>query len=388
MSFAGDGTYVGISGQRPTAGIGSGTRFIDRATGDESYWNGSTWIQSPRSVFSGSQITGSISGSPSFQGLVTFSGGTSPAFQLSGSAAAGIRSPHDYLIYKNSANATVYCLDSDGSVITSSTTQEAPLQVALSSGLRKSIYVTAGTYNLSAGFTGFNFTQVETKLIMDPGALINVPNGYSGAVFTYHAPVSVTQTIGGRISEQGTPASLWTAYHLLADTSGDGVNSNRISDGYIRYANKVIHLHTNHATGWVNSNSIQNIFADRFVHGIYFDEEVAPTGSNGTNANVFYNIILQAHPTDPQTLNGVRGITGADNQFYAVMVWDLFDPGVSANVTSGADNTLIVGGAMCHLNYTNFGVDTHVFEQSAGLVTDKLTLANKRYSYKNTSNKL
>ena len=53
---------LGISGQRPTAGIGSGTRFIDRATGDESYWDGAVWKQAPRNITSGSSFTGVVTG--------------------------------------------------------------------------------------------------------------------------------------------------------------------------------------------------------------------------------------------------------------------------------------------------------------------------------------
>ena len=71
----GNGTYVGLSGDRPLVGIVSGSRFTDAQTGEESFWNGSIWRQAPRSIFSGSQIGGVISGDSIFNGFITFSGG-------------------------------------------------------------------------------------------------------------------------------------------------------------------------------------------------------------------------------------------------------------------------------------------------------------------------
>jgi hypothetical protein len=70
----GNAGYVGLSGDRPTTGVTSGSRFTDVHTAEQSYFDGSIWVQAPRSVFSGSQITGVISGNPSFFGTVTFSG--------------------------------------------------------------------------------------------------------------------------------------------------------------------------------------------------------------------------------------------------------------------------------------------------------------------------
>lgn len=37
----GNANYVGLSGDRPTVGIVSGSRFVDVQTGEESFWDGS-----------------------------------------------------------------------------------------------------------------------------------------------------------------------------------------------------------------------------------------------------------------------------------------------------------------------------------------------------------
>ena len=212
------------------------------------------------------------------------------------------RGTYEYILYKD--GATTYCADSDGSILSSSTTAGVPIQYALDNALRKKIYQAAGTYSLSSTVT---VSQPETRWEMDPGCILEVPGNYTGSAITL-APAGVTLSNciidGGKIQTNFIGETFsWTAYDMQA-ASGKAHTGNRISNTYIRSAGNAIRLQTTHTTGWANSNTFQDIFMDRFVNGIVFDVAAGTAlgGGYGTNDNLFKNIVVQCTCCNPSVV--------------------------------------------------------------------------------------
>ena len=346
MSFAGDGTYVGISGQRPTAGIGSGTRFIDRATGDDSYFDGSVWKQTPRSVFSGAQITGVISGSPTFNGTVTFSGATNVPQLL----------PRPFPIYTVFRSGDVYYSQHyDGLILTSESgnpanviqnTFNAVSGTAASSHGESVIFITDGFYPLVSGFAGWD-VRLHTRVEMGARAIMQVPTGYSGHLFRLKFPSSHTSINGGLLREGATGNESgirldWDA--IKFESIEGGVYFNNIG-GHMRIerAGRGIVL-TGHTSGWINSNHFTDVemwHCKRFI-----DMDFSGYVINSTT-NTFRNIECQSNGN---VLVGAK-IMGDGMRFDDVKIWDVSvgasgDTCVMTIVDPLASNTIITGGIM------------------------------------------
>jgi hypothetical protein len=270
----------------------------------------------------------------------------------------------EYTIYRSGSNTK--CRDNIAGTIvsTSSTEPETPIRYAITNGLNKKIYVSAGTYNLSAGFTEFviDVTQAEMLLEFSPGAQISVPNGYAGNLFNHVDGASQAKLVGGRFSEQGTQQRLWNCYHYESGTA-DGVNTCTARDSYVRNAGCAIKLETTGVTGatpigWVNNCNFRDIFIDRSVIGIEFN---MGSTSFGMNRNVFNNVLIQAFGAT--TTHGIKNLAGDGGEFYKVHVYDLDTGAIYTSLTSTAIDTLIIGGRMTSTNgsqYIDNGVRTVV----------------------------
>jgi hypothetical protein len=291
--------------------------------------------------------------------------------------------PTYYTIYKQTADSVVKCRDNiTGTVVSSSATQETPIQYAIDNSYRKSVYIAPATYNFSAGFGGLVFPDAwtESRIFLDAGAELKVPQAYAGSLWTINKNSSLIKILGGKYSEQGTPSSLWKCFRLSSNSTlvNQGINSCTIGDCYIRYPDRVVSLESSTTNGWINSCTFQNIFADRFVHGIYWDQSIAKGSGNGINLCKFFNNILQMSASSPISEEGFRSISGDSNNFIMCDVWDTPVGKISSNLTSEATNTLILGGKMRSTGYSNLGVDTIAWDSERGIqAADSSSAMNK-----------
>jgi hypothetical protein len=105
----GNANYVGLSGDRPTVGITSGSRFTDQNTGEESYWNGSFWVQQPRNVFSGSSI-----GATSFTSSITLASGAA-GINFSGMQRLPVEDVGHYTVWRS--GGTVFAMRTQTGIV-------------------------------------------------------------------------------------------------------------------------------------------------------------------------------------------------------------------------------------------------------------------------------
>lgn len=293
-----------------------------------------------------------------------------------------INQPFKYLIHRTSDNPStpLICKNQQTGITEFSGLTgacEDVFQYALTNSLRASIYVAPGSYTMSAGFAGLTVSQVETTLVMDPGALLNVPQGYSGSLIIIGNGNSKSVIRGGRLTENGTPQKLWNAFLLNSTTAGIGTLS--ISDTYIRFADTGIKLHTQDTTGpFINACTFNNIFIDTTRNGIVFDHTGSYTDQlSGCNTNMFSNITYQA---DASTVYGIKDVNGRRNMFLNDYIVDFSGAQITCNITANARNTQIIGGTVTSLNFADLtpaGSETLIRDEYQGDTAQK----RKTYNY-------
>lgn len=309
---------------------------------------------------------------------------TGKTLNFSDNTFPNLATPAYYTVYKQTADSIVKCRNNiSGIVESSSATQEVPIQYAIDNGLRKSIYIGPGTYNFSAGFTGLIFPQSwsETRITLDPGAELKVPQGYAGSCLAITQNCGLLKIRGGKWSEQGTPANLWTCFKFVSDAptgTRAGINSCTIGECYVRFPKIVIELLSSTSDGWINSCTFHDIFADRFQQAVFFNQSFAKGPDNGMALNQFVNCIFQCHDSAPISTFGIRNICGAANSFVNVAVWDMPVAGTSSNITVEGTGTIIVGGKMTTRNFVDLGKDTEIFEFENGIKLGKSNFGQNR----------
>jgi hypothetical protein len=267
------------------------------------------------------------------------------------------------------AGSTVKCRDNIlGTIVSSSATNpEIPIQFAIDNGIGKRVYVANGSYNLNAAFTGFNIDvdSADMHLYLDPRAILNVPSGYSGSVIIFNDGASLTTVEGGRINDPGLTRAYTGIYMHNTGATTAGVNSCKVYNMYIRNANRGIYLHTEGVApkGWINGNTFRDIFIDRTITHIEFNQVA---GSFGINRNSFFNLGLQCESGVSNDVS-VKNVAGRMNEFYAVKVWDIEAGAKRCTITEKAFDTVIVGGLMTGVAayYTDLGHRTRVIADEA-----------------------
>jgi len=270
-----------------------------------------------------------------------------------------------YIIFRE--GSTVYCrnqLTQDIESSVGTTTPETVFNYALANSTRSSIFVCPGSYTMSAGFTGLTVASDEVRLIMDPGVLLTVPNGYTGSLFILN-DVSIPRIEGGRLDEGGTPAKLWTALDFNVATTGRVVGGT-YEKMYIRHAGNCIRLKTD-IDGWINANTFQNIYMDTSVIDVVFEHTGTFTqGQSGCNSNAFVNCTMQGGVGNT---NGIKDVNGRRNIFVNCYVADFTGAQVTMNITANARNTHILGGTCTNLNFTDLtpaGSETWIRDEVSG----------------------
>jgi hypothetical protein len=290
-----------------------------------------------------------------------------------------------YTIYK--AGTIAKCRDnSTGTVVSSdSTNHNVAIQYAIADGFQKDIYVANGTYSINAEIA---FTLSQTRLRLDSGAVLQVPNGYTGKVFNMSVSDASTSSLsniiidGGRYQEAGTPANNWTCVYMGNISTGAGTRAilfNKLSNMYIRNAGIGLHLYSNGERGWINGNMFQNIVIENQKCGIKFEYLGTVFESNGANRNQFHNVIMQCSAAS--TVGGIIDVSGEGNVFNDCKVWDVGTGGaaaVSCNVHQRADDTMFLGGIYQTQNYTDLGTRTIISDVTTGFMYPFLTSPSRR----------
>ena len=289
-----------------------------------------------------------------------------------------------YVIYK--AGSTIKCRDATTGTTVSSDAADfnVPMQFALDNGIRKDIYVANGTYNVNAA-AELIFKVPETRIKFDPGAIITVPNGYTGHLFNLTRATGDTTSLsniiidGGRFVEAGTPANNWDGIFLSNTNDATGTTAPffcRFYNMYIRNAGNAIHLHSNGNRGWINGNMFQNIIIDNQKCGILFDFVGTNSGANGANRNHFHNVIIQCNANS--TVGGIIDISGEANVFIDCKVWDVITGATSCNIHQKAMDTLIIGSMVATANFTDMGLRTIIIENTIPQIYPFLNSPSRR----------
>ncbi len=276
--------------------------------------------------------------------------------------------------YLNSYTYTIYvdggavkARNNKTGAVTSNTNLDPLVTTILASG-DPSLEIQSGTYNLSAGFTGWTMTNSVT-MFMNHDTLIKVPQGYTGSVFKFVSSNRGINLRGGSLDEQGTAAYDWTAFNFTP-TSPNGIVFNTIEDVTVTHAKYVFKFNTTD-NGWVNNNRFVNILGDRCEYLMHFAHSGTFTfGLSGCCGNHFENCDLQSFATDPQTLGGIIGVNGEYNTFVNCKVWDLEAANSGAimmSITANARDTTIIGGILTYLNFDDDGLGTKIIDNWQGI---------------------
>ncbi len=277
-----------------------------------------------------------------------------------------------YVVYIS--GVTYKCRDMEaGTTLSSSTTNpETVINAALSNAMGKTVVIHEGVYPITAQLL---IDKVETRLYMDPRAIIKVPQGYTGnAILMQNSGGTLSNCIidGGRIEEAGTPQWNWTGIRMKAVSDRSQVG-NRLSNTYIRMANNCIALETDNTFSWINSCTIENMYMDLSKNFITFLNGATTLGSTtgrGLNKNNFNNLVLQFADTNPDPLFGIKDISGWANSFNNVDIWDPQTGSKRISIGLMAEDTVFNGGMVTDrmyndaTYYTDRGIRTRFISDS------------------------
>ena len=266
---------------------------------------------------------------------------------------------------------------------------EAAIQKALDlvdpsdkfSGGPGDVYVQAGRYDLSSAFDGFNIRSY-TNLRLDGRAQLRVPHQYAGSVFRmlsddgdHIAGVANSIIDGGRITEQvppgAQPGARWTAFLLKGSAKNtlSGMQFNKVANTEVTLAGVGVSIEVDQLMGYVNSNTFE--FMRMYNCRVFVSFTMADLPySTGIPiwANRFVDLQCNCNK-EIRTEIGIRNVTGRQNIFDAVKVWDIQN-GVPASgqtqpltlqVSTEAEKTLIMDGILAG----GFVDAQHVQDESA-----------------------
>ncbi len=231
-------------------------------------------------------------------------------------------------------------------------TRTAGILEALAKG--KAVYVSAGAYHLPSSFPGMPLGFRDT-LTFDPNALVYVPNNYSGPLFLLADGSSRVRIAGGTFGEDGTPQRRWTSISM-ASSASKGIMNCWFEDMVINNPRIAVDLRAS-STGFVNANSFKSLRIFTPVVGVNFAIDDGATF--GIRGNYFEDVQIESSTV---TTHGFKDIQDLRNVFVNCAVYDLPAGACSANVASGAQGTVILGGIMTNLNFVDGGKKTRIVD--------------------------
>ncbi|MGE0869532.1 MAG: hypothetical protein AB7P03_13275, partial [Kofleriaceae bacterium] len=283
---------------------------------------------------------------------------------------SGIKNPARVTVFRSNITPFNYfAVDRNGYVLIEDAAADPVIDRALD--FSGDVYVHRGEYDLSASFAGFNLVSNQ-RLSFDRDAVVTIPSGYAGAVFRFPNGTNTSFLSGGKVTEAAPKLKRWTGVLLEATTGG--VYYNTVREMNLDAAGVGIKLRFTGATSWLNGNSFDGLIINAPTVGVCFEAggtagayptPCASTASfpvnYGPNRNVFNNILGQG---SAGTTHGFKDICGRSNSFMFARMWDLHaNPNaVSANLTTNASDTIIIGGIMTIQKFTDDGVRTKIID--------------------------
>jgi hypothetical protein len=259
------------------------------------------------------------------------------------------------IIYVDAIDGLYKFRNTETGVVTSSSSVNTCFSNAFSSGSDGFVEVREGIYPITGVLTGIRLRQ---HVFLSKGAIIQVPNGYTGVVFSLNNNGGARHAIleGGQIVEDtsgGAAQRLWTAVELNSTTAA-GVCFNHVKNMEINDAGTAFLLKCDGSTSFVNANTISNVNPTNCK--IFADFQLANSGTK-INANLFQDFRAQA---DANVDYGFKNVTGVYNSFIHCYVYDISLDGtaISMNILSSAQDTVILGGFVDHQNFSDLGIRT------------------------------
>jgi hypothetical protein len=236
-------------------------------------------------------------------------------------------------------------------------------EVVISDAIKRAgnIYIAAGRYDLSNGFTGF-VVPSNTQINLDSNTMLRVASGYQGYVFKINGSSIFSTIQGGQVAEVRPVQRQWTGIILQAGnppTAWNTINNIQIEDPHVGIL--FSGTHNNFAT----TNLISNTMIDRPVRGIDFNyTNYVCCTQDGFNYNTFYKVDIQS---SANTLVGFNNIGNARNEFYDSKVWDAVPGTIETRVDATSTSTLIFGGKMTEPGkFIDLGTNTLVYDSISG----------------------
>lgn len=250
-----------------------------------------------------------------------------------------------------------------GTTITYPNADQA-LSAGFASGDATMLEIREGNYPFVTTSGTYQNVRINQHIRMSKGARLQVPNGFTGAVFSFNNTGAgrFASLEGGIIEELGTPARNWTAIELKSTTAA-GTSYNHIHNVDIYDPGTAIKLLCDGSTSFVNANTISNMNINGAT--IFIDFQLANSGTS-INVNNFYDIRGQCKSN---VTNGAKNVTGKYNTFDHCYFYDMSLNGaaVSMSILSSAQSTLIKGGFVDHQNYSDSGVGTIRIDGDLGI---------------------
>lgn len=326
----GNANYVGLSGDRPTVGIVSGSRFVDVQTGEESFWDGSKYLQAPRNVFSGSSI-----GATSFTNSVAFASGAS-GIGFSGMQLIPVQMT-DALYVAWISGSTVRVANTQTGVIEYSGTNVTSglMHGIINSDAKGKFLIRRGTYRCEAflrlddmdvTLEGDMWTGGGGGMGRAPDTTLEKGYGQASGLLSIRNPVFAKQTLRKIVLEGGISGTdAWTG-------SGIGIDADNISEGKFIEDLLVFGFGTGVKLNDIVYNNIHNLNINNCTnYGLLLDDETGGTfcntcyfyggrmTSNGINVFMqhtidcgFYGTILESATSGAVVTSGAAGM----NFFY------------------------------------------------------------------------
>lgn len=285
-----------------------------------------------------------------------------------------------YIIHQQGGNCLIWDTVAEKDLEGGPTSVEGAVQAALNLGWQDDhtlgpgdVYITAGVYAIhDENFPGWNVRNF-TYLRMDPLTQIVVPNGFAHAVFVLLADdpntdpdnqLGVTNATidGGWIQEQQDPDGRrgpateaqgnWTAFLLNANAGTGGMQFNKLCNTRVDNASVGISLTVGLGKEtYINSNVFDGLrlYACRNFINFALAKPLSYYTYVPVWGNTFANIQCQRgkdkYNPIPTTV-GVNDISGYQNAFITVNVWDIPDNAKKMVITDQANLTTIVGGIL------------------------------------------
>ena len=262
--------------------------------------------------------------------------------------------PASYIIFTD-GDSTIYALNGETGRIDYQGMDAAGV-IRQTVAKNRRVYIKSGFYPFSSPVD----LDSSFTLELEPGAILEVPNGYSSYVFglvDQGDHLGNASIVGGKIREAGSPQRLWQA--VLLRSSGKGILFNTVRDICIVDADVAIKLLIDDPEGWINGNEFKSIRI--WQPRIFIDFEVSADTARGFHRNYFEDIMGQAQS---HTTCGARNVRGKGNVFVDIKFWDLHynSSAISASISEWARDTIILGGIMTNQNFEDNGVRTQIID--------------------------